>query len=187
MPRAIPIPIRKRLFELADEQANTFDIAEALDIPIRTVRHLLAQRQRLEADGLQPGYCRCGRKVQPHQDAIDLRSEHPTWGAPYIRVVLAETTADPLPSTRTLQRHFAAAGLQPAPPGRRQPGERHRATAPHEGWQMDACERIALLDQEEGSWLRIADEYTSAFLGTRVFSPGFLATGAAATDPGVPA
>jgi hypothetical protein len=172
MPRAVPVPLRLRLFELADQGRAAADIASALDLVPRTVRRLLAQRQRLAAEGFQPAYHRCGRQPQLCQQAIDLRREHPTWGVPYIRVVLEETTPTPLPSTRTLQRHLAHAGLQPAPAGRPPRSQRRRAQAPHEIWQLDGCERLPLRTLQEVSWVRLVDEYTGAFLGTRVFPLG---------------
>jgi hypothetical protein len=179
MPRAVPVPLRRRAFELADQGRTVADIACLLGLAPRTLRRLFAQRDRLQADGLQPAYSRCGRKPQVCQAAMDLRREHPTWGAPYIYVVLQESNTLPLPSTRTLQRHLRAANLQPAKAGRPPGRPRRRAQAPHEIWQMDACERIRLRDGQEVSWLRVVDEYTGAFLATRVFPPGVLATGAA--------
>src|SRR6202789_2255469 len=102
----------------------------------------LPQGESLQADGLQPAYHRCGRKPQLCQAAIDLRRKHPTWGAAYIRIVLQENTTQPLPSTRTLQRHLLAADLQPAKAGRPPGRPQRRAQAAHEIWQLDACERI---------------------------------------------
>src|SRR5262249_36455210 len=53
--------------------------------------------------------------------------------------------AAPIPAERTLQRWFQRAGLIPAPSGRRTgPSSYHRAQQPHEVWQMDAADQVAL-------------------------------------------
>jgi len=187
MPRAIAVPLRLRLFELADQGQSAGDIADALGLDPRTVRRLLSQRQRLATEDFRPSYHRCGRKPQLCQEAIDLRREHPTWGAPYIRVVLEETAPTSLPSARTLQRHLLRADLQPAPAGRPPRAPRRRAQAPHEIWQMDGCERLLLRSQQEVSWVRVVDEYTGAFLGTRVFPPGLLPAGSGSADAAISA
>jgi len=171
MPRAVAVPVRSRIFELADAGQPPAQIARSLELEPRTVGRLLQRRTLRGNDGLAPDYRRCGRKPQVCDEALDLRREHSTWGAEYVRVVLEEGPIQP-PSARTLQRHFAAAGLQPAPPGRRPGRPRRRASAPHEIWQMDAGERIPLATGQEVSWLRVVDEYTGAFLRTRVFPPG---------------
>jgi hypothetical protein len=165
---------------LADQQLSSADIAEALRLSARTVRRLL----RLEPADLRPKYHHCGRKPRACPEALDLRQEHRFWGAPYIRVVLQEQVDGPWPSTRSLQRLFARAGLAPARPGRRPRAEGRRAREPHHTWQMDACERIRLRSEQEVSWLRLVDEYTGAFLATRVFPPRLLAAGAPAANPG---
>jgi hypothetical protein len=92
------------------------------------------------------------------------------------------------PDVRTLQRWFAQAGLGPARPGR-QPAavRRWRATRPHETWQVDAAEDIALADGARVSWLRIADEFTGAVLETVIFPPRTVERGAGLGDPEAPA
>jgi hypothetical protein len=187
MPSAVPVPLRQRLFELADQGLGSSAIADRLGLASRTIRRLLAQRESLQADGYRPAYHRCGRKPQTCEPALQERREHPTWGAPYIRVVLQESASTPLPSTRTLQRHLVRAGLQPAPPGRRPYQRRPRAQTPHEVWQLDACEGVPLRSGEEVSWVRLVDECTGAFLGTRVFPPRLLPAGAVPANAALPA
>lgn len=186
MPRAVPVPIRLRLFELADQLYPASAIAQRLALPPRTARGLLAQRALLQAAGLRPAYHRCGRRPRPWDEALELRRQHPTWGAPYVRVVLAEGPPGPLPSARTLQRRFRQADLRPAPPGRRPSARRQRACRAHAVWELDACERLRLAPVgQEASWVRLVDEYTGAFLRTRVFPPRLLAAGSAGADPGL--
>ncbi len=126
------------------------DIAAAVDLPARTVRHLIRRlRQAPAAETLAPAYEHCGwQRSWPNQelyhDAVELRRQHAAWGAGLIRVILQEHwPQQPLPSTRTLQRWFARAGLGPAPKGR-QPHSHQRARRPHEVWQMDAVEQLHL-------------------------------------------
>lgn len=76
-----------------------------------------------------------------------------------------------MPAERTLNRWFRRAGLGPAPKGRRPASEARRAAAPHDVWQVDAAEEIALADGTRVSWVRVADEFTGAVLHTAVFPP----------------
>ena len=187
MPRAIPGPVRQRIRELHEQGLDAAAIAAALQLPPRSVRRLLRLLRQRGPEALATAYQRCGRPSHPLPQALDLRREHPSWGAPYLHTVLAEQTDGPLPSVRTLQRHFRSAGLQPAPPGRRPVATPRRAETPHEVWQLDACERIRLRSGEEVCWLRLVDEYTGAFLQTTVFSLRVVATGPRQRDAGLPA
>jgi transposase len=180
MPRAIPVPIRHALFRRWQQGEAVSQLAEAFDLPPRTVRHW-CQRFRQHGDArLQPSYDRCGPR-QPRTDAalvqaaVQLRREHPTWGAGLIWVQLRQQ--DPtatLPAVRTLQRWLRQADLMPAPAGRRPRVRVRRAEGVHQVWQMDAAEQIPLKTDTRVSWLRIVDEYSGAVLQTEVFPPGDL-------------
>jgi len=105
--------------------------------------------------------------------AEQLQREHPGWGSVVIRIkLLKQATGKMLPSARTFRRWFAQSGLSPAEKGERPASQSSRAEQPHEVWQMDASEEIALKDGSRVSWLRIMDEFTGAVLMTRVFSRG---------------
>ena len=151
MPRAVPAPLRQRLVELHRQGQPTPAIAAALGLPRRTVRRLV-RRLAPPAAPLLPDYRRCGRPPSDSAPALDCRRQHPGWGAPYIRVVLAEQGQHDLPSPRTLQRHLRRAGLQPAPPGRRGQARHDRAAAPHLVWQLDASERVRLRSGQQVCW-----------------------------------
>jgi hypothetical protein len=114
------------------------------------------------------------------EEALQLRRLHPTWGAGLVRVLLHRRySVDPIPAQRTLQRWFRRAGLLPAPSGRRAgPRSYQRAQQPHDVWQMDAADQVALQNGRQVCWLRIADECSGAVLQTTVFPPGLLARGA---------
>ena len=109
-----------------------------------------------------------------------MRRQHSTWGAGLVRVLLHRRyPANPIPAERTLQRWFRHAGLLPAPSGRRSgPSSYQRAQQPHDVWQMDAADQVALQNGRQVCWLRIADECSGAVLQTTVFPPGVLARGA---------
>jgi hypothetical protein len=187
MPRAIPGPLRQRIAELHAEGLSAPAIALALHLSPRSVRRLLRLLRQGDPEALATAYQRCGRKPQPLPQALDLRRAHPSWGAPYLHTVLAEGADRPLPCVRTLQRHFRAAGLQPAPSGRRPSTEYRRSQVPHEVWQLDASERIALASGQEISWLRVVDEQSGSFLQSRVFSLRVVAASPGGGNPSVPA
>src|SRR3954470_20462599 len=162
MPRPIPVPIRQAMFRLWQRGVDPAQIAASLEVPRPTVYRLLERFRRDGAAGIPPKYLRLGNQVQPPEavkPAIDLRQEHPTWGAEFIRMELAERDRErPVPSARTLRRWFARAGLTPSPAGRRPRVDVGRATTPHDTWQMDAKEHIKLRTHKEVSWLRMIDE-----------------------------
>ncbi|MBV8607714.1 MAG: helix-turn-helix domain-containing protein [Singulisphaera sp.] len=179
MPRPIPVPVRHALFRLWQQGQSTRHIAAALGLPDSTVRRLLARFRRRGVEGIAPDYHRPSQveaaSSEVRQLALNLRREHPTWGAGLIRVeVLQALPGRSVPSERTLQRWFVRADLSPAPPGRRPAADAARATRPHETWQMDAKEHIRLRSHEEASWLRLTDECSGAVLQTPVFPPGDL-------------
>jgi hypothetical protein len=160
-------------------------MARCLGLVPRTVRRLVQRLRRQGPNALAPAYP--GRPY-PHppqfralvEEAVQLRRAHPTWGAGLVRVLLRRHySADPIPAERTLQRWFRQAGLLPAPRGRRAGARSYqRAQQPHDVWQMDAADQVALQNGTQVCWLRIADECSGAVLQTTVFPPGLLARGA---------
>jgi len=179
MPRPIPVPVRQIMFRLWQEGWNAPQLAERFGVSGPTVYRLL-QRFRLDGvAGVTPGYHRSGDNFTPPagvRAAIDLRREHPTWGAEFIRMQLLETDpARPVPSARALRRWLARADLSPAPAGRRPRVKAERAASPHEAWQMDAKEHINIRNNHQVSWLRLIDECSGAVLHTTVFPPRELA------------
>jgi len=177
MPAPIPTPLRRLIRLRAGRGETAAAIARALRLSPRTVRHLL-QRWRDPANPLEPAYKPgSGRPASDHPlraRALALRQQHPTWGAGYIRVRLAEENETAaLPSERTLQRWFRREGLSPAAGGRRPADGKSagRAAASHDTWQMDAAEQLRTADGQGVSWLRLVDEHTGAFLGTSLFPP----------------
>ena len=187
MPRAISFPVRQAIWQRFRDGDDVSAIATAFELSPRTVRSLLTRFQWGGLDALATSYDQCGSATPKPADSLVqavllMRREHPTWGAGLIRVMLRRQRPDsttPWPTTRTLQRWLDRAGLAPAPVGRRPKDESHRATRPHEVWQMDASELVPLRSQQRICWLRLIDECSGAVLGTTVFPPRALAPGAA--------
>ena len=188
MPAPVPLPIRQALWNRHQQGASSTELAQAFGLAPRTVRGILRRGRELGSEGLVPGRPGPATKARPEHAArtaaLLLRRAHPTWGAGLIRVMLQRQGIEPLPAVRTLQRWFAKAGLGPATPGRQPEAvKRWRATRPHETWQVDAAEDIALADGTRVSWLRIADVFTGAVLGTVIFPPRAVEHGAGLRDP----
>jgi len=179
MPRPIPLPVRQMIRKRFQQGHTPAAIAQQLGLPPRTVRHLL-QRFADEESRLAPDYERCGRppKQQPRPvitAALQLRQQHPTWGAGLIRVMLTQSKEyrhQQIPCQRTLERWLARLGEPPAPPGRRPDVQRDRAERPHDVWQVDAADQMRLGSGCQASWLRAVDECSGAVLGTVVFREG---------------
>src|SRR3954469_16047873 len=177
MPAPVPLSVRRAIQQRARRGQTATAIARALQLCPRTVRQLL-QRFRDQPDCLAPCYKPGPGRPDQHPlyaTAVALRQLHPSWGAGYLRVRLAEN-ADPaeLPSERTLHRWFRRLQQPAAVPGRRPSSEKERAGAAHDTWQMDAVEQLRLGSKEGVCWLRLVDEYSGAFLGTTVFPPVLL-------------
>jgi hypothetical protein len=180
MPRPIPVPVRRAIWQRWQAGQGAPRIAEELDLAPRTVRHLLQRFGERGEAGIEPDYRHPPADTDARREAacpaaLTLRRQHPRWGAPLIRsLLLRDYPAAAVPSVRTLQRRFRRAGLVRPPRSELPPPCRRRATRPHEVWQMDASEAIALATGAEVCWLRIVDEFTGAVLLTRVFPRGTL-------------
>src|SRR5262249_52226614 len=189
MPHPIPVPVRQVIIQRAEQGQSAGFIARSLGLVARTVRQLLQRLRKQGPNALATSYS--GRPHPPQsrtliEEAIQLRRAHPTWGAGLVCVLLhRQYPADPLPAQRTLQRWFRRAELIPAPSGRRAGGSSYqRASRPHDVWQMDAADQVALQNGTQVCWLRIADECSGAVLETTVFPPGVLERGFSRSSAG---
>lgn len=197
MPQAVAVPLREVIIERHQQGESLKGIAAGLGLSYWTVRTLWRRYRDRGAAGLKPDYERC-RQGGPrssrlvYRAACALKRRHPRWGAGVIRVVIQRKwPGEGVPHERTLQRWFRAAGVPPKRPRRGQGQNRTRGKEPHEVWEMDAKEHIALATGEEVSWLLISDEKSGAQLDATVFPPGGLddsagpgGTGRAAPKPG---
>jgi len=174
MARAIPVAVRQAIVRGFNKGERIFNLARKFQVAERTVRHLV--RRFPDPNQVAPAYDQCGRpKAEPSgviREAVQLRQQHPRWGAGLIRVFLQQKdSCRTVPCTRTLQRWLRRLREKPAPSGRRPVQESQRARRPHETWQMDAAEQKRLRTGQQISWLRIVDECSGAVLRTVVFPP----------------
>lgn len=176
MPPALPFSLREQIIQLHQSGLSLVQVAQQLHLKYRTVRALWRRYCEHGSAGLQTHYDRCGppRSLYPqplYQAALALKQTHPRWGAGLIRLQLAPPfPGQRLPHRSTLQRWFAAAGLQPAR-AQQPPVPRRRAQVVHEVWELDAKERLRLRDGSGASVLLVADEASGALLAGAVFPP----------------
>jgi hypothetical protein len=182
MPRPVPLPLRQAIYRRLQHENDVSVIAEELQLPVRTVRHLI-HKFRQDGAKLTPDYTRnkCLRSpaVPPLiEAALAMRTAHGGWGAGLIRVLLAEDhPSQTIPSERTIRRWLSRLGSEPAAGGRRPATNACRASRPHEVWQMDAADQRRLETGQLISWLRVVDECSGAVLKTVIFSRGKLQSG----------
>jgi transposase len=190
MPRATDFSMRLVLDRMLRLGATAAEIARQLDLPLSTVRGLIARARQAAADqspeALLPRYHACGpRPLAPPpalQTTVELRRQHPRWGAGRIRVELMRMDLQyELPSVRTIQRWLRLHDLAPAPAGRRPRGPWQRAEHPHDTWQADAADQKRLANGDMVSWLRVVDECSGAALRSHIFFPGLLHAGSFGT------
>jgi transposase len=189
MPKPVPIPVRRKLFQRAEQGESTASLAAAFGLAPRTVRHLRKRFRDRGPEGVlldshAPPDLPHAYPDRVREAALALRRQHPTWGAVLIGVALGQQRPQiESPNPSTLRRWFHDAGLAPAPPSRRPRPQSKRATAPHQTWQVDASERIPLANGTQVSWLRVVDEASGAVLGTVIFPPSLLEPGRAPSHP----
>ena len=177
MPRALSACLRQALLDQAAAGCSCAALAAAFSVSVRSVQRYLARSRCPGPDPLRPGYHRCGRTVAPSRAAIrsaciDLRRQHPGWGAARIRLSLRQRfAASDVPPPRTLRRWLAHnEPIVPALPAVHRAAT-VRASVPHQVWQMDAVEGLRLRDGSGASWLRLVDECSGAILWTELFPP----------------
>lgn len=172
--------LRRRIV-LERSQGQSFTaLSASYGIGYNTVRSL-CHRYAMEGDlGLVPRTSNCGRRVLPASELAFrlvrfISHRHPTWGIPYIvNQIRLKFPALVLQSERHYQRRIKRhVGSPPAPIlPQREPVQ--RAREPHDTWQIDAKERLDFTQQAEqqGCFLNITDEKTSALLEATAFPPG---------------
>src|SRR5581483_8270481 len=176
MPQAIALPLREQIVILCQQGMQRTKIARQLGLSYGAVRRCWQRFCTEGARGLSPHYGQCGRQerrypVPLQQTALTLKRDHPRWGAGLIRVELRQQfPKDRLPSVRSLQRWFAAAGLQPVR-SQRPVCVSPRAKQVHEVWELDAKERMRLADGTPTCVLNVTDEASGALLDAQVFPP----------------
>jgi hypothetical protein len=172
MPAAIAVPIRQQMVDLQAQGKSYREIAQQLQQSRPSVRRICARYHREHT--LVPHTQQCGHRGIRFErliwrSAIYLKRRHRDWGGGIIRVLLQRRWPEhSIPSERTLQRWFRAAGVsspvRPAAPPRRQ-----RAPQVHQCWQVDAVSHQSLADGQQASWLSATDEASGALLACNAF------------------
>lgn len=175
MPAALSISERRKIIEMR-EQGNSFKaIALELNRDYEAVRKIY--HRYVQSGELAPSYAKCShstiRKDETiYRRALEMKRNHPSWGAGIIWVELAEEFDEvQLPTPRTLQRWFKRGGVQNPPQERRPRPFPARGKRAHEVWAMDAKEQIELADGSFVSWLTVTDEGSGAIVGAFLFPP----------------
>ncbi len=178
MPRAIPVAVRQLIWRRHQQGESTAALAAAYGVSARAIRALIGRLLSAGPDAIRPNYHAPpppahAKPADCRAEVTQLRRDHATWGAAWMLTILRQRfPGRPWPAPRTVQRWLKAAGLNPAPRGRRPGTNANRATAPHEVWQMDGAECIRLANGEQVCWLRVVDELTGAALQTTIVPPG---------------
>lgn len=178
MPAPIPIPVRRVIFNRWKKGQTPTEIAQALGLSARTTANLVKRFRDKGEAGIETSYDKNGPRMTAQQQRIrqqaeTLRRQHPGWGSEVLRIKLKAVVADAdLPCSRTIRKWLADSDLsmhtKEAPRVINRPPS---AGYPHECWQLDAAEEIELANGGYACWVRLVDEYTGAFLTTRVFPP----------------
>jgi hypothetical protein len=177
MPRPIPVAVRRQIVERHQAGESLMHIAEQFAMAYESVRNVWRLYRREGRIG--PNYAACGKREvsasrRVYRAALSLKRLHPSWGAGLIRQVIVDKWPEEhLPHERSLQRWFRAAGIHT--PRRKRPRAQApvgRGKAPHNIWEMDSREQIALAHGERASWLVLSDEASGAVLQAQAFPPG---------------
>ena len=179
MPKAIAVPVRQQIIELHQQGKSYREVGEALGYSRHSVRQICRSWHRggQSAASLEPKYGRCGRRGEQsdplvRRAAVYLKRLHQSWGGGYIRVQLQQRWPErAVPSSRTLQRWFAQAGVstQPYRSVTVHLECRTRATEAHQCWQVDAVSHQRLKSGKKASWVSTSDEASGAVLAGSVF------------------
>jgi hypothetical protein len=165
--------LREEIVSRRQAGASYAALSRDLSLPYVTVRQVY---QHYEKSGqLMPHYDRCSHtglrsNEAIYERAIQMKREHPSWGAGLIWVELAEEFEEAsLPSLRTLQRWFKKAQVQAPRRDRGVSVAVYRGQERHEVWALDAKEAMRLGDGSPASWLAITDEASGAILSVDFF------------------
>lgn len=180
MPGPIENVIRQEIIKRHEAGESLRSISDEMGMSYETVKKLW--RHWVKKGSVEPNYEAAkqrGTRSYGHvyAAAVQIKGEHPRWGAALIRLKLEGMALQPLPSVRTLQRWFREAGVnRSAPIRQRRVGSVQRGQDVHQVWAVDAKEGMQLRDGHWASWLMVTDEASGAVLKTGVFPPASLDT-----------
>jgi len=178
MARALSFDLRRRIVNLSEQGVAKSEIARRLSISRGSVYTILERHAERGLDGLCPDYKNCGPK-QPFREAFLVRSYcalrrwNPNDGYDRISSKICAKYGEQykIPNRSTVYRWWHARGLVP-PRTVTQPGDPNWTNILHEVWQVDAKEKMKLLDGQRYCWLNVVDEASGTVIDPPVFSTG---------------
>ena len=176
MGKAISMHLRELIVKDRESGKSLMQISQEQNLSYSTVRNLWKRYQQVGIKGLAPNYSNCGPKqvktAYPiYRRVMWLKRRHPKWGAPYIRTLLQQRYPTMvLPSARTMQLWFRKKGYNhpkstPAKP------KLIPVETPHDCWQVDAKEKLILVDNTRACYLTIVDAKSGAIIDSPAFPP----------------
>jgi len=180
MPSPIANPIREAIVQRHQKGESLRSISDELNLSYETVKNVWQHWSK--TGRIEPNYQQAKRRGTRqfqtlYEQAIQLKRDHPRWGAQLIQLELDSLSEARLPSIRTLQRWFREAGVSRSAAIQQQRVKTvQRGQMVHQVWAVDAKEAIRLQDGSWASWLVITEEASGAILTTSVFPPAELDT-----------
>jgi transposase len=175
MAQATTLSTRKQLIELRLSGRKHLDISSLLGISQETSKNIW-KRYKQEGDlCLVPHYKNCGRPITKKEEVNFrlirlLKHMHPEWGVKFICLRIKEKY--PQLDLRGIRQYQSRLSKNKLPKSKLPIVENDKkAKLPHDTWQIDAKERIKLLDGTEGCYITVVDEASGAILATKVFPP----------------
>lgn len=173
MGQPIPYDIRRKIIRERNGGKSYPQIVKDLGYPASVVGVRKIYKRYLERgeEGLQSDCHRSGRRPKYGEDirqqVEELRKGER--GAPYINSRLCASGQE-VPSARTIQRWWKAAGSNRAKKGKTKAGRQDQLQA-HDVWEVDGKEQIAIQTGELSTWMNIVDKATGADLFAEIFPP----------------
>ena len=175
MGKALSLSKRHRIVKDWQSIGNYAEVARKHKVAYQTVRRLCKRFEQEGKSGIQSRYINCGPKEIKSDALINraslwLKRLHPDWGAPFILTKLRERYFDrKIPSERTLQNWFRAAGLN-LPKTKEPREEKQWAEQVHDVWQVDGKEEQKLQNGDPACWLTVVDEHSGSLIAAPAFS-----------------
>ena len=173
---AIAFATRERIVKDRQSGKTLRKIALDQNLSYSTVRNIWKRYKERGFAGLGPDYANCGpRKIKTdykiYRSAVWLKRLHPKWGAPYIKTLLEQRyPEDAIPSARAMQLWFRQKGYN-KPRMSRKFSKAEAVKGVHDCWQIDAKEKLRLLDGTQACYLTIVDVKSGAVLESPPFPP----------------
>jgi hypothetical protein len=171
MSLAIVKSVRECIVLLSSQGLPKTEISKSVNVPYSSVLKIINRHKK---DGLETNYHLCGRTsperiVFYKRICLWLKRHHSEWGAPFIRMHMAERYGSTgLPSIRQMQKWFKGAHLNKPRQLKGQPAI-GSALDVHNIWQVDAKERFTLTAGQAANYLTMVDEKSGAWLEAPLF------------------